>query len=125
MSNYIEPRSPSAKGMRVISIKRVPMNLIVSNKDTHDNKARFKGLSNVKVSEYAALITNGNYCPEYYIPPVVVKEGNKYLPGSFCYRLYAMEKVRSENDRLASVKSKTFIQFNESEFPALIFILRR
>ena len=78
MSNYIEARQPSAKGMRVISIKRVPMNLIVSNKDTHDNKARFKGLSNVKVSEYAALIVNGNYCPEYYIPPVVVKEGNKY-----------------------------------------------
>ena len=78
MSDNLKARSPSAKGMRVLEQKRVPMNLIVSNKDTHGNKARFKGLSNVKVSEYAALITNGNYCPEYYIPPVVVKEGNKY-----------------------------------------------
>lgn len=78
MSDNLKARSPSAKGMRVLEQKRVPMNLIVSNKDTHGNKARFKGLSNVKVSEYAALITNGNYQPEYYIPPVVVKEGNKY-----------------------------------------------
>lgn len=77
MTNTVKVREPKAKGMRVISIGRLPMSKIISTKH-NKNYAREKGLNIKKVNGYKNLILTGDYCPEYYEPPVVVKEGDKY-----------------------------------------------
>jgi hypothetical protein len=77
MTNTVKVREPKSKGMRVKSIGRLPMSKIVSTKH-NKNYAREKGLNANKVTGYKNLILSGEYCPEYYVPPVVVEEGDTY-----------------------------------------------
>lgn len=87
MSNTVNARLPQATGMRIIKTAEIPMNQIVSTK-RGKNFARLKGIDMVRANQYANLILNNEYRPEYYIPPVVVKIGeNKYRLVSGGHRL--------------------------------------
>lgn len=78
MSNTVKARLPKATGMRIIEVVELPIDQIVSTKKGK-NFARLKGIDMVRSNQYAQLILNGEYRPEYYIPPVVTKIGkNKY-----------------------------------------------
>lgn len=83
----IEPRMPKAEGMKVLGAGEFPMKNIISTKDG-DNYARLRGTSESKCQAFATIIRNGNYEPQYHIPPVGVKENGKIrlITGNHRYR---------------------------------------
>lgn len=82
----IEARKPIATGMKVLSIGTVPFKDIVSTaKGTNFNRP--EGVDMKRVMQYANLMKQGVYEPEYYVPPVVVKmPDGTYRLVSGCHR---------------------------------------
>jgi len=70
----LEPRKPKFKGMTVITVGYIDINLI--DKFARKNKARKKGVNSNEVVKFEILIKNEVYEPWYNIPPVVVKLPN-------------------------------------------------
>jgi hypothetical protein len=68
----LDPVLPVAKGMKVLFVGYIPMGDILPSK-WGTNANRPAGPDPKKVSQHARCIREGNYVPERYEPPVLVK----------------------------------------------------
>lgn len=67
----IKPREPQAKGMRVIEMKEWPLGKVIPSSETQmKNVGRLRGVNPHQVEKLENILENGDYQPEYHIPPV-------------------------------------------------------
>ena len=92
----INAKIPTSKGMRVIKI--IPdLDITKITNTVNKNSVRFNGVSVGAITKLRKIIKNGDYQPEYHIPPVVTQEGlDKYNLESGFHRFTAHKKEQQK-----------------------------
>tara|TARA_Y100000004_G_C8942906_1_gene424916 strand:+ start:250 stop:1182 length:933 start_codon:yes stop_codon:yes gene_type:complete len=92
----INAKIPTSKGMRVIKI--IPdLDITKITNTNNKNSVRFKGVNVGAITRLGKIIKNGDYQPEYHIPPVVTQEGlDKYNLESGFHRFTAHKKEQQK-----------------------------
>lgn len=81
MTSMIEPRKPqNVTGMKFKYFAKVPIEDIVPTSKGPYINPRLKGLNIVKIEQHETAIKNGQYQPEYYVPPVVEQGADSHSP---------------------------------------------
>lgn len=80
----IQARQPqNVSGMRVLHLAQIDINLIIPTSKGPYINPRVRGLNTKKIEQHQISINNGQYQPEYYVPPVVEKNTNPDYDGEY------------------------------------------
>lgn len=105
MTSMIEPRKPiNTSGMRFKHFAKVPIAEIIPTSKGPFINPRVKGLNIAKIELHENAIRNGQYQPEYYVPPVVEETPEGYLQNTGEHRYQAHLNIGSTHFYVAVVE---------------------
>ena len=95
MTKTIRAREPKSNGMRVIDMLHIPLSDIDASHGS--NKARLTGINEETVNKFIDIIKSDKYTPEYFVPPVVIKDNDTYKLISGFHRYTAHVSLAIDN----------------------------
>lgn len=104
LDEKVKVKLPKAKGMRVVGIEpNFPLKNLIRSKGK--NSVRFRGTDSDAVGQLMTIIKDGNYEPEYHVPPTVeMVDGTKGELITGFHRKSAHEGVDAETMYVAIVE---------------------